>query len=375
MTYKDGGNKKLRFGFTTGSCAAAAAKAAAVTLLGGEKTDSVRIITPKGIPFEPKTEFTETGTDSVSCGVRKDSGDDPDVTDKIIICARVKKIPAGIVIKGGEGVGTVTRPGLDRPVGDHAINTVPRKMITAAVEEVCGKYGYSGGMEITVYVPEGRKIARKTYNPRLGIEGGISIIGTSGIVEPMSTQALIDTIRTEMSQKKAEGVKDLPIVIGGYGENFLKSYIPSAADICVRCSNFIGEAVDIAREFEFESILLTGHIGKLCKLGSGIMNTHSSFADGRMETISACALKAGCDNKTALDILSCVTAEAALKILSDCGLLEKTMEILVSRAEYYFNIRCGENLKNGIIIFSNELGFLCRSKEAEEIILKIKGEK
>ncbi|MCM1524944.1 MAG: cobalt-precorrin-5B (C(1))-methyltransferase CbiD [Ruminococcus sp.] len=368
------GKKRLRCGFTTGSCAAAAAKAAAASLLSGERVSRVRIITPKGIPFETDTEFTDIDGDEASCGIKKDGGDDPDVTDKLVVCARVRRIPHGIEIAGGEGVGIVTRPGLDRPVGDFAINTVPREMIRREVSGVCGEYGYGGGIEITVYVPRGREIAAKTYNPRLGIEGGISVIGTSGIVEPMSTRALIDTIRTEMKQRRAEGVKALPVVMGGYGETYLVKNMPYAAERCVRCSNFIGEAADIAAELGFESILLTGHIGKLCKLALGIMNTHSSFADGRMEAVAACAVRAGCGSGTVSEILSCITADAALGILKSCGMLERTMEILTERAGYYLDLRCGEELKSGVVIFSNEYGLLGRTGSAEKIISQIKRE-
>ena len=194
---KDG--KRLRLGYTTGSCAAAAAKAAAWMLLTGRKKDTIRLQTPKGIELNLDVLETELSPDEVRCAIRKDSGDDPDVTRGTLIFAAVRKSATpGVTIDGGEGVGRVTKPGLDQPVGAAAINSVPRQMIEENVREVCALVGYDGGLDVTISAPEGEALAKKTFNPRLGIEGGISILGTTGIVEPMSEQALLDTIRVEL---------------------------------------------------------------------------------------------------------------------------------------------------------------------------------
>ena len=193
---KDG--KQLRRGFTTGSCAAAAAKAATAMLLGEKEINTVRLVTPKGTGLDLDITDILISDDSVSCAVVKDSGDDPDVTNGIKVYAAVERAGSGIEIDGGEGVGRVTRPGLDQPVGAAAINSTPRKMIAEAVREIAEKHNYSGGFKVTVSVPEGIEIAKKTFNGRLGIEGGISILGTTGIVEPMSDEAVVETIRTEL---------------------------------------------------------------------------------------------------------------------------------------------------------------------------------
>lgn len=198
--------KKLRLGYTTGSCAAAAAKAAAWMLLSGSKKESIRLLTPKGMELALAVEDIYLSPDCVRCAIRKDSGDDPDITRDTLIYAEVRKTETvGIVIDGGQGVGRVTKPGLDQPVGAAAINSVPRRMIQETVEEVCGLLGYTGGLYVVISAPDGETLAKKTFNPRLGIEGGISILGTTGIVEPMSEQALVDTIHVELRQRRAGG--------------------------------------------------------------------------------------------------------------------------------------------------------------------------
>ncbi|MGN1171449.1 MAG: cobalt-precorrin-5B (C(1))-methyltransferase CbiD, partial [Lachnospiraceae bacterium] len=185
FVYKD--KKKLRCGYTTGSCAAAAAKAAAIMLFIGEKIDSVDLLTPGGVSLRLNVEETERNSDSVSCAVRKDAGDDADITDGILIYATVQRQEKqGIEIDGGEGIGRVTRPGLEQSPGSAAINSVPRRMIRDALSEVCDTFGYEGGLKAVIWAPEGTELAKKTFNPNLGVEGGISILGTSGIVEPMS---------------------------------------------------------------------------------------------------------------------------------------------------------------------------------------------
>ena len=215
--------KKLRLGYTTGSCAAAAAKAAAWMLLSGSKKESIRLLTPKGMELTLAVEDICLSPDCVRCAIRKDSGDDPDITRDTLIYAEVRKTETvGIVIDGGRGVGRVTKPGLDQPVGAAAINSVPRLMIREAVEEVCGLFGYTGGMYVVISAPDGETLAKKTFNPRLGIEGGISILGTTGIVEPMSEQALVDTIHVELRQRREGGADYVLLAPGNYGADYIK---------------------------------------------------------------------------------------------------------------------------------------------------------
>ena len=278
--------KKLRCGYTTGSCAAAASKMAAMILLGGEKSDRAEIITPKGTILSLKIEDIGISEDRVSCAVRKDGGDDIDTTHGILVYSSVSRRTDGrIVIDGGEGVVRITRKGLDQPVGNAAINSVPRSMIREALDDVCESMGYSDGLDAIVSVPDGAVISGKTFNPRLGIAGGISILGTTGIVEPMSETALTDTIKIELNMRKASGDRNVLIVPGNYGRDFSDETEWLNGDTAVKCSNFIGDTIDHASRLGFEGFLLIGNLGKMVKLAGGIMNTHSRWADCRMEIL------------------------------------------------------------------------------------------
>ena len=367
--FRDG--KKLRCGFTTGSCAAAASAAAVEMLLTGKPVEQTRILTPGGVPYMPDIEDISITSDAVSCAVRKDGGDDPDVTSGLLIYTRVEKTSEGIVIGGGEGVGRVTKEGLDQPVGASAINSVPRRMMTEAVSRVCRQYHYDGGIRITVYVPDGEEIARKTYNPRMGIEGGISIIGTTGIVEPMSSAALIDTIRLEERMRRAEGKHYLLLTVGNYSKSFLAEQMPFLLDRSVTCSNFIGEAIDAALAYGFRGILIIGHIGKLVKLGAGIMNTHSAQADGRMDVLVTCGVLAGGNAADLREIPECATVDAALGLLDKAGIRQKTTDILMRKAQYYLDAKVKGGAEIGAVMFSYQYGSIGQTAAASHLIEKI----
>ncbi len=365
------GKSKLHCGYTTGTCAAAAAKAAVEMLLSGDNITKIKIIPPKGTKLILPITDTDITENCVSCGVIKDSGDDPDITNGILIRCMAEKIKSGIEIKGGEGIGIVTKPGLDQPVGEWAINSIPRKMIRSAVSESCEKNNYCGGIRITVSAPQGKEIAEKTYNPRMGIEGGISIIGTTGIIEPMSNSAVIETIRTEQRMRRAEGRKNLLLTIGNYSEDYLLKILPFMNSQSVICSNFIGEAIDIALELGFESVLILGHIGKIVKLGAGIMNTHSAQADGRMDVLTTCGVLAGADLDILKKIPECVTADAALGLLESDEMLEKTMDILMRRIQYYLDAKVKKDILIGAVTFSYRFGILGKTNSADEIIRRL----
>lgn len=369
----------MRYGFTTGSCAAAAAKAAAYMLLTGREKKKICIETPKGIPYEAELEEIVRSPKEVSCGVRKDGGDDPDVTTGSLICARVRfgqrdgkaKKDAGtaqIQIDGGEGIGRVTKPGLDQPVGNAAINHVPREMIEREVLEVCGMTDFGGKLQVEIYVPGGEKLAERTFNPRLGIEGGISILGTTGIVEPMSSQALLDTIRVELRMRRAQGDKVVLVSPGNYGLEFMRQNYGYDLDKSVKCSNFIGETIDMAAELGFEKMLLVGHIGKLVKVAGGIMNTHSREADCRMEILTAAALREGVGRNAACRILECATTEEALELLDGAGCRSAVMERLMERILYYLGRRAEGKMQMECILFANACGLLAESSHARELL-------
>ena len=383
MTYKTGledcyvikNNKKMRLGYTTGSCAAAAASGAAQILLGGKTITEVSLMTPKGILLHLKLEDITVKDNMVSCGVRKDAGDDPDTTDGILVVASVEKMsgpqPVRIQIDGGQGVGRVTKPGLACKPGEAAINPVPRSMIMRAVEEAADQYGYEGSLKVTISVPKGQETARRTFNPRLGIEGGISILGTSGIVEPMSEKALIRSIEVEMSQHVAQGEQYLLITPGNYGADYLRKHMDLPFEKNIKCSNYVGETIDMAVNMGVKGILFVSHIGKFVKVAGGIMNTHSHSADSRMEILCANGIRAGADLACAGDILECSTTDEALHVLEKNHILQETMKEITDRIQFYLDHRSYDQILLGAVLFSNEFGFLGQTPDAEELIRRI----
>lgn len=365
FVYRD--KKLLRCGYTTGTCAALAAKAAVTYLASGKWVRETEMITPKGTPVKVAVEACRAEGGAAECAVRKDAGDDYDVTDGILIFARAEFLLDGtdvprVVIDGGVGVGRVTKPGLDQPVGAAAINSVPRRMITDAVTEVLEECGIVRNVKITVSVPEGERAAAKTFNPVLGITGGISILGTSGIVEPMSEEALVETIRAHMQVLKAGGRRYMAAVPGNMGAGFLERYVKEALIGClapgeerklpvITCSNFIGKTIDMAGELGFSGLVFGGHMGKLVKLGNGIMNTHSREGDGRMDTLVSCALTAGAGAGCLKRIQGANTTEEAMELLIKEGLLAETVRILCGRIDRFVRRRAADSLKTGVILF------------------------
>lgn len=425
--------EKLRSGFTTGSCAAAAAKAAAYMLFMGKEKTEITIKTPGGIFYHTPVLNITREKYGVSCAVKKDGGDDPDVTTGYLIYAKVsiKKVSKDalpvtehcvdefskdykykksgkeekreneeenekdvnrkideigekeerretyretgreglqIEIEGGRGVGRVTKPGLDQPVGYAAINHVPRQMIIKEVKEICDLADYQGKVFVEISVPGGEELAEKTFNPRLGIEGGISILGTTGIVEPMSEKALLGTILTELRQHRALGEKYIAVSPGNYGLEFMKKTFGYDLDKSVKCSNFIGNTIDMAVECGFEKMLITGNIGKLIKVSGGIMNTHSKEGDCRMELMAAASLMEGVETEAVLGILKCYTTEEALLIIKDSGKFHKIMERLMEKIIFYLNKRADGKMEVECIMYSNEFGELAESSGARDLL-------
>ncbi|MDO4305650.1 MAG: cobalt-precorrin-5B (C(1))-methyltransferase CbiD [Eubacteriales bacterium] len=361
--------KKMRFGYTTGSCAAAACKGAVTMLLGGKQISEVELMTPKGILLHLELEEITKGQGYVSCAIRKDAGDDPDTTNGILVFARAEKrdIP-GIVIDGGVGVGRVTKPGLSQRVGEAAINPVPKAMILRSAEEAADRFSYEGGMKITISVPEGVEIAKKTFNPRLGIVGGISILGTSGIVEPMSEKALVESIRVEMKQHASQGEEYLLVTPGNYGADYLREHMKLPFEKNIKCSNYVGETIDMAVDMGVKGILFVAHIGKFVKVAAGIMNTHSHSADGRMEILAANAIRAGADIACARKILNAGTTDEALDILQENQILMPAMKEIMERIQFYLNHRSYEQILLGAVLFNNTYGYLGQTRDAAELI-------
>ncbi len=363
------GGREMRCGLTTGTCAAAAAKAAASVLLGGEPAAAVAVRLPDGAEAELEVVGTEAAGGAVRCAVRKDAGDDPDVTHGALVCAAVRRRDDGIcTVDGGDGVGRVTRRGLDQPVGAAAINSVPRAMILDALAEAASMHGWEGGLEAVIDVPGGLRLAGSTFNPELGIEGGISILGTTGIVHPMSDRAIIETTRAEMDMHAAEGARHLLLVPGSYGRGYADGMGDVGDAPAVRISNFLGEALDHAVALGIEGVLLVGSIGKLVKVAGGIMDTHSANADCRMEIMAAHALLAGADGDTARAVLDAATAEAALDIMIGAGIAAAATASLAGRIEHHMRRRTGGGTAVAAVVFSSVHGRLCDSPSAAGVI-------
>lgn len=361
------GGRRLRCGYTTGSCAAAAARAAAELLLAGQGMQAVQLQTPAGVSLLLAVEQSTLLPSGARCAVRKDAGDDPDTTDGALVYCTVSKILTGIEIDGGEGVGRVSKPGLACAVGEAAINPVPRRMIADQLRLAATENGYTGGLRAVVEVPQGRVLASQTFNPRLGIEGGISILGTTGIVEPMSEAALLATIHTEIDSLAAQGRRALLMVPGNYGETFARTQWGLSLESGVKCSNYIGDTLDYAVYKGFHTILLLGHAGKLVKLAAGVMNTHSRVADARMQTIAAhCALQ-GVPPAHIAAILGCVSVDAADALLVAWDIADAVWSGIAADTARQLAHRTGEEVRVEFAAFGAR-GILFRSSGVEKCI-------
>lgn len=382
-------NKRLRYGYTTGSCAAGATRGAVRMLLSGASLSEVELQTPKGITLNLQLHDITRGETHVSCAVQKDAGDDPDTTNGILVYAKVEKISAeaakniidnqntdskkviihsSIILDGGVGVGRVTKPGLSQKVGEAAINPVPKAMILREAEEAAQEYDYEGYLKITISVPEGEEISKKTFNPRLGIMGGISILGTSGIVEPMSERALIASIQVEMKQHFFQGENYILVTPGNYGADYLREHMTIPFENNIKCSNYVGETIDMAIDMGVKGILFVAHIGKFVKVAAGIMNTHSHCADGRMEVLCASAIRAGGTLECAREILEAGTTDEALAVIDRYGILKQTMAIVMEKIQFYLDHRSYEQILLGAVVFSNVYGLLGQTRDALKLM-------
>ena len=318
--YVRSGQKLLRCGYTTGTCAALAAAGAARLLLTGTAPETVALRTPKGIVVEVAPLFCRTVAEGAECAIEKDGGDDVDVTTGLPVTATVTLLPG--------------------------------------TPAAC----YPGGFAVTISIPGGEEVARRTFNPHIGVEGGLSVLGTSGIVEPMSQQAILDTIQLEMNQaalraKNTDGPRRLVLAPGNYGLDYLASALPQFERFpVVKTSNFIGDTLDMAAAANFEEVLLVGHVGKLVKLAAGVMNTHSHTADGRAEVFCAHAALCGASREVCGALMDAATTDACLDILDGANL----------------RTRAGGGFRVGAVLFSNQHGPLGETETAKELMTEWK---
>jgi cobalt-precorrin-5B (C1)-methyltransferase len=349
MIHEEKSMTGLKKGYTTGSCAQAAAKAATLMLLGRRGVNEVELETPSGVKLLLPVIDTELGDHYARCGVVKDSGDDPDVTHGARIYATVRfSDTPGVTLRGGNGVGLVTKPGLAVPVGEHAINPVPRRMI---LREVSSLLPDGQGVEVTITVPEGEALAEKTFNPRLGIEGGISIIGTTGIVEPKSIDAYRTSLSLELDVLRAQGLEKVTLVLGYVGERFCRNVLHPPEDSVIKIGDHVGYMLDQCGEKGFKEVLLVGHIGKLVKIAGGQFNTHFRFGDRRIETIVHHARRRGAAQELIEAILRETAAEATVDLLREYGMMN-VFDGIAREVASRVKRRVGEKFKTRCILLS-----------------------
>ena len=397
FVYIDG--KKYRRGYTTGSCATAVSKAAVYMILTNEKIDTVNIDTPKGIYLSIPVVSSEikknedTGEFYSICSVEKDGGDDIDATNGIEIFAKATWVYEdeidkseknfsfegdGFCVFSGDGVGIITKKGLSIEPGRPAINPVPQKMIAKEVESVLKASGEKvlndknsldnrkKVIKITIFIPKGEEVANKTFNPRLGIVGGISIIGTSGIVEPMSDEGWKKSLSIELNMKKELGMDKIILVPGNHGESFISDRIGENSSV-VRTSNFLGYMLMEAKRMGFKKILLAGHIGKFIKLSAGIFNTHSKVADARNEILIANLALMGASTELVRKIDSCLTTEEATDIVYENGFGE-VFDIICEKCKKRAEMHVDNEIEIEVFIFKMDKTVLGKSKNAEEML-------
>lgn len=372
--YIDG--KKYKRGYTTGSCAAAASKASVYMLLTKEKIYNINIDTPKGIPLTLSVRNIEISDDYAICSIEKDGGDDIDATHKMNIFAKAELIDnlddEEILVTGGKGIGLVTKKGLSVEVGKYAINPIPMKMIKSEVKKIIREkedfIEKNKSIKITIFAPEGEEIAKKTFNPRLGIVGGISILGTTGIVEPMSEEGWKKSLSIELEMKRAQGLDKIILVPGNHGEEFIREHLKIDIHNCVRMSNFVGYMLNEAKRLGFKKILMAGHIGKFIKISAGIFQTHSKVCDARNEIMIANLALLGADLDFLNKINECVTTEGAVEIIDDSR-YKDIYNILCdkcrNRVEQYLN---EDDIDVGIYMFRMDKSLLGKSANADLIM-------
>ena len=340
----------LKYGISTGASAAAAAKAA-VLAMTNTPVDKVVIPTPIGIRFEIPVKTSKKLADNIATAtVVKDAGDDIDVTNGMDITATVQLTDDGtITVKSGKGVGKVTKPGLQVPVGESAINPVPRQMITDAVKEAlpAGK-----GAQVTIVVPEGEKVAEKTLNAKLGIVGGVSILGTTGVVKPLSQDACRRSLVPQIDVALARKYERVFFVPGNIGERITKQLFKAPDEQIVQTGDFVGYMFDKAVEKGVKEIVFLGHSGKLTKVAAGIFNTHYKMGDARNEVITAYAAAAGADVTSIQSILQSNTTDEATELLNKINLTRATYDKIAQKIYTRVTERTKNKIKFSIIIVS-----------------------
>ncbi|MGT2785047.1 cobalt-precorrin-5B (C(1))-methyltransferase CbiD [Streptococcus merionis] len=364
--YVDG--KKLKRGYTTGTCATAATVAALYMILNQEIEEKITVQTASGVEVTMDIQNPSYELEKATAAVEKDGGDDADATHGLLIYSTVTLLPdqTDIEIDGGIGVGRVTEEGLANPVGMAAINPTPRRMIEKSVREIIGD---NCGAHVLIWVPGGEERAKLTYNPRLGIVGGISILGTTGIVNPMSEDSWKAAITVELTMLYNQGYRSVVLAPGNYGEDFTTTVLGIDKSRIVNMSNFVGHVLKEVQRIGFTKVLIVGHMGKLVKVASGIFSTHSKDADARMETLIANLALMGAPLDLLEKVDGCTTTEAAGEAIKEYG-YEGVYQILADkikfRSERLLKYRKPE-VHIDVVLFASKEGYLASTKPLDMI--------
>ncbi len=359
----------FRCSFTTGTCAALAAKAAALAIIDGKIPEKVSIITNKGIKITVPVEGGELEGRKAWCSITKDAGDDADLTNGKAIVSTVELTETpGVEIDGGKGIGRITRQGMELPVGSAAIYPGPQASITFAVSQVLNECGYPGGAKVVVSIPEGEKLAKRTYNSMIGIDGGLSVLGTTNIIEPMSERALLDAIEDTVIQAAIRSDK-LILTPGKFGESYInrEGYRKYCVPL-IKSSNFIGDVLDMIANQKFRQIILIAHVAKLCKLSAGIMNTYSKNADGRNEVFCTNAALSGAALETLQALEKATKSDECIEILDKAGIRDVTINKIMNKVQMHLEKRVGGAYEIGAVMFSNVYGTIGMTRNADRIL-------
>ena len=360
--------KKLRKGFTTGTCATAATAAAISMILNQDIEEKVTVSTANGVEVTMDIKDPSFGELTASAAVEKDGGDDADATHGLLIYSTVTLLPDSndIEIDGGEGVGRVTQKGLKCDVGMAAINPTPRAMIEKTARQLLGP---NCGAKIIISVPGGEETAKLTYNSRLGIVGGISILGTTGIVNPMSEESWKASITIELTMLYNQGYRSVVLAPGNYGEDFATNVLGIPPHRIVNMSNFVGHVLKEVQRIGFTRVLMVGHMGKFVKVAGGIFSTHSKDSDARMEIIMANLALLGAPVELLEKVDQCITTDAAGTLIEEYR-YEEVYQVLVDKMKF----RSERLLRNrkpevsiDVVTFGTEAGYLASTQTLEEI--------
>jgi cobalt-precorrin-5B (C1)-methyltransferase len=354
--------RALRRGWTTGTCAAAAAKAAFAALVTGDFPDPVAVTLPRGDRPSFALAMTRMAGNAATAGIIKDAGDDPDVTHGALICATVRLSAAGsgVIFRAGEGVGTVTRAGLPIAPGEPAINPVPRRMIADAIAEIAAVNGRAADAEVEISIPGGEALAAKTLNARLGIVGGLSILGTTGIVVPYSCSSWIYSIRSGIDVARAAGLTHIVGATGANSESAVQRLYGLPEIALIDMGDFVGGMLKYLRRHPVPRVTIAGGVAKMTKLAQGLTDLHSKRGEVDLSTLAKFAVAAGAAEQIRRGVLAANTAAQAFAIASAAGIALGD-EVARAARKTAANVVTSTDIAIEVVLFDREQNLVGRA--------------